>query len=88
MNDLIEKLYQYIKENKELEDEFKKYIGKKEIFKALKDIIENSQNILIIFDDEKEEFQEVYYTYTDTWGKMVRLEILKDSKEITKRFSH
>jgi len=80
MNDLIEKLYQYIKENKELEDEFRKYIGKREIFKALKDIIENSQNILIILDDEKEEFQEVYYTYTDTWGKMVRLEILKRFK--------
>lgn len=74
---LIERLFSFIKSNPDLEQEFKQYLGKREIYKALKDIIENSQNILIILDDEKPEMQEVFETYTDTWDKMVRVEILK-----------
>jgi len=62
----------------ELEEDFKRYLGKKEIYKALKDTIENSQNILLILDDNKKELQEVFETYTDTWDKIVQLEILKE----------
>lgn len=74
---LIERLFSFIKSNAELEQEFKQYLGKKEIYKALKDTIENSQNILMILDDNKPEMQEVFETYTDTWDKMVKVEILK-----------
>ena len=76
-NNLIEKLFHFIKSNPQLEEEFKQYSGKKEIYKAIKDIIENSQNILIVIDENKPEFQEVMTTYTDTWDKMVKIEILK-----------
>ena len=53
INNLIEKLFSFIKSNPELEQEFKQHLGKKEIYKALKDIIENSQNILLILDETK-----------------------------------
>lgn len=76
-NNLIEKLFHFIKSNPQLEEEFKQYSGKKEIYKAIKDIIENSQNILIVIDENKPEFQEVMTTYTDSWDKMVKIEILK-----------
>jgi predicted transport protein len=76
-NKLIERIHVII-QNSQLEEEFKQYSGKKqEIYKALKDIIENSQNILIVIDENKPEFQEVMGTYTDTWDKMVKVEILK-----------
>ena len=77
-NNLVDKLFQLIKSNPELEEEFKKYLGKKEIYKALKDTIENSQNILLVLDENKPELQEVFETYTDTWDKIVQLEILKE----------
>jgi predicted transport protein len=76
-NNLIERLFSFIKSSPELEQEFKQYLGKKEIYKALKDIIDNSQNILLILDGEKSELEEVFETYTDTWDKMVKVEILK-----------
>ena len=76
-NNLIEKLFYFTKSNLQLEEEFKEYIGKKEIYKAIKDIIENSQNILLIIDENKPELQEVFETYTDTWDKIVKVEILK-----------
>ncbi|MEM2122208.1 MAG: DUF5655 domain-containing protein [Candidatus Bathyarchaeia archaeon] len=76
-NNLIERLFSFIKSSQELEQEFKQYLGRKEIYKALKDIIENSQNILLILDGEKPALHEVFETYTDTWDKMVKVEILK-----------
>lgn len=76
-NNLIEKLFHFIKSNEQLEQKFKEHLGKKEIYKAIKDIIENSQNILLIIDENKPELQEVFETYTDTWDKMVKVEILK-----------
>jgi len=76
-NNLVEKLFSFVKSSPELEQEFKQYLGKREIYKALKDIIENSQNILMILDDRKPEMQEVFETYTDTWDKMVKVEIMK-----------
>jgi hypothetical protein len=46
-------------------------------YKSLKDIVENSQNILIVIDGLKPEFDEVMETYTDTWDKMVRIMVVK-----------
>jgi predicted transport protein len=47
-----------------------------EVYKFLKDTIDNSQNILIIIDGPKAEFEEIVRTYTDTWGKMVKVQIV------------
>lgn len=76
-NNLIEKLFHFIKSNSQLEDEFKQLSGKKEVYKTIKDTIESSQNILIVIDENKPEFQEVMETYTDTWDKIVKIEIFK-----------
>lgn len=75
---LIEKLYSIFETDQDLNDELKSKIGRKEIFKFLKDTIENSQNILLIIDDEKKELPEITETYADTWGKMVKVAILKE----------
>ncbi len=75
---LTEKLYEIFDKDEQLKKELKSKIGNKEIFKFLKDTIENSQNILIVIDNEKPEFTEIIETYTDTWGKMVRIAILKE----------
>ncbi len=75
---LIEKLYEIFNNDHELRKELKAKIGNREIFKFLKDTIENSQNILIIIDNEKPELPEIIETYTDTWGKMVKVAILKE----------
>lgn len=74
---LIEKLYATIIEDEALKKAFKAIIGEKELYKFVKDTIENSQNILIIIDRQKEELPEIIDTYTDTWGKMVKLMIVK-----------
>ncbi len=75
---LIEKLYEIFSTDDDLRKELKSKIGNKEVFKFLKDSIENSQNILIVIDNEKAEFPEIIETYTDTWGKMVKVAILKE----------
>jgi len=77
---LIEKIYSIFDNDDELRQELKMKIGKKEIFKFLKDTIENSQNILLIIDGEKKELPEITETYADTWGKMVKVAILKEYK--------
>ena len=74
---LIEKLYATFENDEELRKELKSKIGKKEIFKFIKDTIENSQNILLIIDGEKKELPEITETYTDTWGKIVKVAMLK-----------
>ena len=75
-NDLIEKLFQYIKSNPQIEQKFKEFIGNKEIYKTLKDIMEKNQNILLIIDENKPEFQETADTITQ-WDQFVKVEILK-----------
>ncbi len=70
-------MHNHIDSTRELEEQFRSQLGKKEIYKALKDIIESSQNVLLIIDEEKPELPEVLKTYTDTWDKMVTVEILK-----------
>lgn len=76
-SELIDKLFSTINSDNNSKREFKKFIGEKEIYKSIKDIVENSQNILLVIDDEKDELPEIIDTYTDTWGKMVKLIILK-----------
>lgn len=76
-SELVEKIFSIINNSPDLRKEFKKYLGEREIYKTIKDTIENSQNILLIIDDEKEELPEIIDTYADTWGKMVRLMIVK-----------
>ncbi|MCK4406197.1 MAG: hypothetical protein KAV44_00835 [Bacteroidales bacterium] len=75
---LIEKLYSIFDNDEEIKKELKSNIGNKEIFKFIKDTIENSQNILLIIDGEKKELPEITETYADTWGKMVKVAILKE----------
>ncbi len=74
---LVETIYSIVNTDNNLKKEFKKYIGRQEIFKFLSDIIDNSQNILLIIDGEKNELPEIMETYTDTWGKMVKHLTLK-----------
>ncbi len=74
---LIGKIHLIITSNAKLKEEFGEYTGGKEPYKAIKDIIDNSQDILLIIDEEMPEFKEIFETYTDTWDKMVTLEILK-----------
>ncbi|HUD45542.1 MAG TPA: hypothetical protein VMR33_01875 [Candidatus Baltobacteraceae bacterium] len=72
-SDLVEKLFSIINPDAALRGEFKKFLGDKEIFKFLKDICEDSQNILLVIDGDKAELPEIIDTYTDTWGKLVRI---------------
>jgi predicted transport protein len=76
-NDLIEKIFTYVNNDLELKREFKKYLGENEVYKFIKDTIEKSQNILLIIDGEKKELPEIMETYTDTWGKIVKLILIK-----------
>ena len=75
---LVDKLYEIFSTDDELRRQLKSRIGNREIFKFLKDTIENSQNILMVIDNDKPEFPEIVETYTDTWGKMVKIAILKE----------
>lgn len=77
-SELTDKLYSFITSNDALNREFTGFLGKREIYKTIKESIENSQNILLIIDENKPEFQEVMETYTDTWDKIVKLELLKE----------
>jgi len=72
-NDLVEKLFSIINADAALRSEFKRFLGDKEIFKFLKDICEDSQNILLVIDGDKVELPEIIDTYTDTWGKLVKI---------------
>lgn len=75
---LVDKLFTVIDRDKELRAAFKRFLGRGEIYKFLSDVIETSQNILLIADGTFKEMPEITDTYTDTWGKLVKfLEIRK-----------
>src|SRR5690606_29129136 len=76
-SDLVEKIFSIINTDAVLKQSFKTYLGEMEIFKFVKDTIENSQNILLIIDDDMNQLPEIIDTYTDTWGKMVKVMIIK-----------
>jgi predicted transport protein len=77
LNDLVEKIFYIVNNDEELTKEFKSHLGNKEIYKFIKDTIEKSQNILLILDNDKKELPEITETYTDTWGKMVKVILVK-----------
>lgn len=79
-HDLIHKLYIFVLENEELKQQFDTFLKGKELYKTIKDTVENSQNVLIVIDDAKEEFEEVIETYFETWGNMVKILVLKKYK--------
>ena len=76
-SELVEKIFSIVSKDIKLKKKFKKYLGEREIYKSIKDTIDNSQNILLIIDDNKNELPEIMETYSDTWGKMVKLLILR-----------
>jgi predicted transport protein len=73
---LTETIFGLFQEDAVLTEKIRDSIGAKEVYKFLKDTIDRSQNILIIIDGAKPEFEEIINTYTDTWGKMVRVQIV------------
>ncbi|HEY9188838.1 MAG TPA: DUF5655 domain-containing protein [Ignavibacteria bacterium] len=75
--DLVEKIFAVITNDSELKKDFKRHLGDREIYKFLKDTIENSQNILLVLDGDKPELPEIIETYSDTWGKMVKQLLIK-----------
>ncbi len=75
--ELVEKLFATINTDSTLKRQFKKYLGDQEIYKFLNDLIDSSQNILLVIDGEKPELPEIIETYSDTWGKMVRVLTVK-----------
>jgi predicted transport protein len=75
---LVDKLYSIIETDPSLNAELRKFLGKQEVYKFLSDLVDNSQNILLIADGPIPELQEIIDTYSDTWGRLVRfLEIKK-----------
>lgn len=75
---LVDKLFSVINTDEGLRNEFKKHLGSLEIYKFLSDVVESSQNILLVVDGPIHELTEIMDTYTDTWGKMVKhIEIRK-----------
>jgi len=59
-----------------VKDRIRELIGSIEVYKFLKDTIDSNQNILIIIDGPKAEFTEMMDTHTDTWGRMVKVQIV------------
>jgi predicted transport protein len=72
-SDLISFLYKFIQNDPKLSLDFKSYLGSQELFKFLKDTVENTTEILILIDELKPEFKEIKETYTDTWDKYVQI---------------
>lgn len=75
--ELVEKIFSIVNSDPDLKQELKVFLGEKEIYKFIKDVVEDSQHILLIMDGDKKELPEIIETYGDTWGKIVRLLILK-----------
>jgi hypothetical protein len=69
---LIDKLYHIVDGDEILKTTFRGLVGKTEVYKFLSDVIETSQNILLIADGAIIELPEIMETYTDTWGKLVK----------------
>jgi len=71
-------LYNHINSNPAIKQDFNQYLKKRELYKTLKDTLENSQNVLVLIDDDKLEFQEMMTTYTDTWGRKLKVMTIKE----------
>lgn len=68
-SELVEKIFSIVNVDIELKNEFKNYLKNREIYKFIKDVIDNSKNILLLIDGEKKELPEIIETYSDTWEK-------------------
>lgn len=75
-SDLVDKIYSIIDNDDDIKNDIKKHCKGKEIYKLLKDSIDENQNILLIIDENKPELPEIFNTYKE-WGNMVKLEIIK-----------
>ena len=75
--ELVEKLFSVVDSDALLKKQFKSYLGHVEIYKFINDVIDSSQNILLAIDGDKNELPEITDTYSDTWGKMVKVIIIK-----------
>jgi predicted transport protein len=77
---LIDTIFAFLEDNfaKDmcLAEKLLNIIKSNEVYKFLKDTIDSNQNILIIIDGPKPEFTEIMSTYADTWGKMVKVQIV------------
>jgi predicted transport protein len=78
---LIETMFAFFQNDHVLTKKLRDLIGPKEIHKFFTDTIDSNQNILIIIDAPKPEFEEIIDTYTDTWGKMVKIQIVNHFKQ-------
>ncbi len=58
--ELVDKIFNIISSNPEYRNPFKSLIGKQELYKFLKDTIENSKNILLILDGDKDELPKLW----------------------------
>ena len=76
-NGLLDKIFKLIHDDITLQKEFKSFLKEKGIYKFIKDTLENSQNILVIIDEMKQELLEMIDTYTE-WDKMVKPLVLKE----------
>ncbi|MCD6495705.1 MAG: hypothetical protein J7K54_00360 [Candidatus Aenigmarchaeota archaeon] len=72
---LIDRLFETVNTNKEIEKEFRTILGKKEIYKIITDAVENSQNIILVIDKNKPEIDEAKKAYIE-WDKLVKVELL------------
>lgn len=75
--ELGRKLFSLIDSSVDLRNEFGRLTREKVTDGFIRSVMENSHNILLITDAERSEFSETMETYTDTWGKMVQIFILK-----------
>jgi len=71
--DLVDTLYRIIDNDSLLKNKISNFINSKELYKFLKDIVDNASDILIIIDGQKKEFAEIKEVYTDTWDKYVKI---------------
>lgn len=76
-SELIEKIHELVTEDSVLNAAFLDLSKNKQPYKTIKDIVEDSQNILIVLDEDKTELKEIMDVYVDTWGKMVKTLIFK-----------
>jgi hypothetical protein len=73
---LIETVFELLKDDAATAEKVRGLIGSQEVYKFVKDTLDNNQNVLIVIDGAKPEFKEIMDTYTDTWGKMVKVQIV------------
>jgi len=78
---LIETMFAFFQNDPILTKKLRDLIGPKEIHKFFTDTLNSNQNILIIIDGPKPEFEEIMDTYTDTWGRMVKVQIVNHFKQ-------